>query len=99
MTDIQEQDTTEADLAKIGSLHRWLTGILITYLPVVVCLFLMRLPEWLILTGCLAWVCAGSVTAFMIGFSRCPACGQFFHVRGGGSLFAKKCLHCGIRLH
>ena len=64
MTDNQEPDATEADLAKIGSLHKWLVGILITYLPVVVILFFMRFPEWIILTGCLAWVCAGIVAAF-----------------------------------
>jgi hypothetical protein len=98
MTDVHEPERMAAELKRIRSLRVWLAWILITYVPVVVFLFIIRLPEWVIIAACLAWVGTGVVTAFMIGFARCPACGQYFHVRGGGSLFAKNCLHCGIPL-
>ncbi len=80
-------------------MHRVLAGILISYLPVVALLYLLRLPEWLIIATAVAWVVAGVGVGFTIGFSRCPACGEYFHVRGtGGSVFVKTCMHCGIGL-
>jgi hypothetical protein len=76
-----------------------MVGILIAYIPVVVILFMMRLPEWLILVSAVGLICMGIVIAFMLGFSRCPDCKQYFHVRGmTGNIFSGKCLHCGIMI-
>jgi hypothetical protein len=99
MTDNSERERIEAGLRSIRSLHILLAGILVTYVPVVALLYVMRLPEWLIIASAVIWVCAGIFVAFSIGFSRCPACGRYFHVQGmGGSVFVKACMNCGIQL-
>jgi hypothetical protein len=100
MTDNNEQERVEAGLKDIRFLHRLLVGILITYIPVVAGFYVMRLPEWLIIASAVIWVSAGIIVAFAIGFSRCPTCGRYFHVRGtGGGVFVKACVHCGVRLN
>lgn len=99
MTDAQEREQIDTGLRGIRSRHRLLAGILVTYLPVIVLLYLMRLPEWLVIGAAVVWVCAGIFVAFTIGFTRCPACSNYFHVRGmGGNVFVRACMHCGIRL-
>ncbi len=99
MTESHGHEQIAVGLRGIRSLHRVLAGILLTYLPAVVLLYLMHLPEWLLITTAVVWVCAGIFVAFTIGFARCPACGNYFHVRGmGGNVFVRACVHCGIRL-
>jgi len=96
---IREQAPTASALRKIKSMHRWMIGILIAYIPVVILLYLLQLPEWLILVSAVGLICLGIVIAFMLGFSRCPDCKQYFHVRGmTGNIFSGKCLHCGITI-
>lgn len=86
-------------LSNIRRKHQWLGGIFIVYIPAVTLLYLVRLPQWLILGTAILLVLLGIVIAFIIGLAPCPACGKQFHVRGmGGSIFTGRCVHCGIRL-
>lgn len=81
-------------------MRRWLAAVLLTYLPMVCLFYAVRLPEWIIISACALWVCAGIIIAFRIGYSICPVCRQYFHVRGMvGSTFSKVCVNCGIRLN
>lgn len=99
MTDDTDQNAARPPLHRISTLHRVMLGILIGYIPLVFLLYLAQLPEWLIIGAAVVLVCMGMVVAFAIGYSRCPACGQFFHVRGmSGNIFVRKCLHCGLPL-
>jgi len=99
MTDQLEKEQITAAFKRIRWLRGWLAGILISYFPMVFLFYLLRIPVWIFMTFCAVWVCGGIVIAFMIGFSVCPVCRQYFHVRGmEGSTFAKECLNCGISL-
>ena len=89
-----------AGLTRIRRKHRYLGGILIAYIPVVTLLYILRLPEWLILGTAIALILLGVVIAVIIGLALCPVCGKQFHVRGmGGSIFTRACMHCGARLN
>jgi len=86
-------------LKSIRLKHKLLVGIFIVYIPLLSLFYFLQLPQWLVLGGAVFLLLLGIVVAFMIGLTRCPACGQLFHVRGmGGSIFTGTCMHCGISL-
>ncbi len=99
MENIQEQQRINAGLKRLRFLRRSLGVIVITFVPVVYLLLIMDVPERIIMTIGITMVCLGVVIELVIGFSRCPACKNFFHVRGmSGNIFARKCMNCGIPL-
>ena len=101
MTESQDQDQQpiQAGLKRIRLLRALFKGILIAFLPVVIAISLIGLPERTVMTIGIVVICVGILVEVVIFFSRCPKCRQYFHVRGmGGSLFTRKCLHCGIQL-
>jgi hypothetical protein len=99
MNDIRDKEMMEAAFRRIRRLRRWLASILLTYLPMFCLSYIMRIPEWILLSACAFWVCAGITIALRIGFSICPVCRQYFHVRGlEGSTFARECVNCGISI-
>lgn len=104
MTDAQEQERINAGLRRIRHLRIALWAIVIAFVPLVYSLMLTNVAEPVIMAVGIAWVCVGVVIELMLGFSRCPACNKYFHVRGMrgnvlvSKIFTKKCMNCGIRL-
>jgi membrane associated rhomboid family serine protease len=99
MDTIPEQADIAAGLKRIRGRHRLLGAIFAVYIPAMVLLYLMGLPQSLILGAAVVLVGLGIVLAFAIGLTSCPSCGKPFHVRGmGGSIFTGSCMHCGIRV-
>lgn len=95
----QEQKRIEDGLRRIRYTRISLGVVVITFVPVVYLLFLLQLPERVIITTGTAWVCLGVILELFMGFSRCPACRGFFHVRGmSGNIFTRKCMNCGVPL-
>ena len=87
------------NLRKMRGRRRLLGSIIAAYIPGVVTLYLLQLPNPIILGTAIVLVCFGIGLAFAIGLTSCPACGKPFHVRGmGGSIFTPNCMHCGIAL-
>jgi hypothetical protein len=100
MTDQLEKESVKSAFRRIRKLRRWLVWILVAYFPIVFLLYYLQMSFWLFVFFCATWICIGIVVAFMIGFSTCPICRQYFHVRGlEGKTFTKECLNCGIRLN
>ena len=100
MTDHQEKEAVRAAFRRIRKLRRWLAWILLTYFPIVFLLYYLQTSLWLFISFCVIWNSTGIVVAFMIGYSECPICREYFHVRGvEGKTFTKVCLNCGIRLN
>jgi hypothetical protein len=99
MESIPEEAVIKAGLKKIRGRHRLLGVIFAIYVPAMVLLYLLHLPQTLILGAAVVLIVLGIGIAFAIGLTPCPSCGNPFHVRGmGGSIFAGSCVHCGIRL-
>ena len=44
------------------------------------------------------WVVVLIIVTFMIAVSRCPRCGNYFHVHGLTLLILRKCLHCQLHI-
>jgi hypothetical protein len=100
MSHMHDQQHIDAALRRIRSLRRWLASVLLTYLPMSLLCYIFRIPAWIFLTACAIWVFLGVVIALRIGYSICPVCRQYFHVRGmEGDTFSRECVNCGIRLN
>ena len=97
------------ELARIQKRRRQVWLVLFSYIPVCV------LADWLLsrltedpsrLVGALAvsWLLLYLVVILRASFSRCPRCGEFFHMRHvrrmlyWGDPWARSCLHCGLPL-
>lgn len=44
------------------------------------------------------WVVILIVVTFMVALSRCPRCGNYFHMHGITLLILRKCLHCQLHI-
>lgn len=44
------------------------------------------------------WVVALIIVTFLAAVSRCPRCGNYFHVHGLTLLILRKCLHCQLHI-
>lgn len=45
------------------------------------------------------WVIVLFITALMSAVTRCPRCGNYFHVHGMTLLYLRKCLHCQLHIN
>jgi hypothetical protein len=44
------------------------------------------------------WVVALIITTFLAALSKCPRCGNYFHMHGMTLLILRKCLHCQLHI-
>lgn len=44
------------------------------------------------------WVAILIMVTFMVAVSKCPRCGNYFHVHGMTLLILRKCLHCQLHI-
>jgi hypothetical protein len=92
-------DATEFEvLRRIRRRRRCLWGLILVYVPGIwLTLELTRSDRK---TGIVfgVWVVLVAAAALWTAFSRCPRCGNLFHVHGFMPLYLGRCLHCGLGL-
>ena len=44
------------------------------------------------------WVLLLIIATFLVALSRCPRCGNYFHLHGITLLILRKCLHCQLHI-
>jgi hypothetical protein len=44
------------------------------------------------------WVLLAAAASGAAAFSRCPRCGNYYHMMGLVPVWVRKCLHCGLPL-
>jgi len=44
------------------------------------------------------WLAVLIVVTFLVALSRCPRCGNYFHLHGMTLLILRKCLHCQLHI-
>jgi predicted membrane chloride channel (bestrophin family) len=99
MTETPDREKIAKGLKRIRTLRKLLLVIVIVFAPLVYLMAMEELPLGIVMSVGISWICLGVVIELMIGFSRCPACREYFHVRGmTGNLLARKCMHCGVPL-
>ena len=44
------------------------------------------------------WVVVLIIVTFLVALSKCPRCGNYFHLHGMTLLVLRKCLHCQLHI-
>jgi len=44
------------------------------------------------------WVAVLIIVTFLVALSKCPRCGNYFHLHGMTLLILRKCLHCQLHI-
>lgn len=44
------------------------------------------------------WVAFLIVSTFLVALSKCPRCGNYFHMHGMTLMILRKCLHCQLHI-
>jgi hypothetical protein len=74
-------------------------AIFFLYIPAGLLFWLITGSEYAMYVFGVIWMVAFFVAGMRVTFSRCPRCGEFFHVRMFyGSVWTRQCLHCKLSL-
>jgi hypothetical protein len=44
------------------------------------------------------WLAILIISTFLVALSKCPRCGNYFHLHGMTLLILRKCLHCQLHI-
>lgn len=85
-------------LSRLRRRRRWLWLALGTYFPAI--FLALRVTGSDKATGItlLVWLVFVGVASGVAGLTRCPRCGDYFHMQGLMPVWVRKCLHCGLPL-
>ena len=89
-------ETYQTGLAVIRR-RRWFSwGMVLIYMPA--SLMTLQLTQSYKLMGFLflAWLILLCIAVAMLASSKCPRCGNSFHMRNSTISFFGKCRHCGL---
>ena len=79
--------------------RRWFLWItILVYLPAIWLSLRLTHSDRATFKVFLVWMAFTGVAAYLTAFTRCPRCGNFFHMRGLTPLYLRKCLHCELHL-
>ncbi|MBN2645712.1 MAG: hypothetical protein JXR59_09600 [Desulfuromonadaceae bacterium] len=92
-----EAKNMEEQLAVIRRKRLILWSVFISYLPAVTVALIMGGDKGATVVAVL-WLIAAGAAGVGVSFSRCPRCGQFFHMRGVTTSWGRHCQHCNLGL-
>jgi len=92
----EDETTTQLRLIRRKRWQLWL--VFISYLPAIgIALSMTEGNTWPAITaGC--WVVAAGVAGVRVSLSRCPRCGNLFHMQGVSTSWGRSCRHCKLSL-
>lgn len=88
----------QQQLAAIKRKRLFLWSVFASYIPAIILAQVITTGNWLSYVVAILWLLLAGLGGILVSFSRCPACGQLFHMRGVVTYWGKKCQHCGLSL-
>lgn len=87
-----------AALAVIRRKRKQLWAVFFTYLPAIGLALKFSTGNTVpaLVAGC--WVTAAAIAGARVSLSRCPACGNLFHMQGVSTSWGRRCRHCKLSL-
>lgn len=85
-------------LKKIRRRRTYFFGTLLVYIPAVVITYSISPTNRAMGTLFGIWVAVLILVTFLAALSRCPRCGNYFHMHGMTLLILRKCLHCQLHI-
>jgi hypothetical protein len=93
-----ENPTYAQELKQIRLKRYQLWGVFISYLPAIGITLSISEGSAAPAAVCLLWVLFAAIGGVRVSFSRCPRCGNLFHMRGAGTSWGRRCRHCDLSL-
>jgi hypothetical protein len=85
-------------LSLIRRRRRYFFGTVLLYMPAMWLIHSISPTNRTMGTALGIWVVVLFVTTFRSAVTRCPRCGNYFHVHGMTLLYLRKCLHCQLHI-
>jgi len=93
-------NATYAAVMKKTRLRRKLFfGTVLAYLPAIIITHMISPTTMAMGTVFGIWVAMLIVVTFIVALSKCPGCGNYFHLHGMTLLVLRKCLHCQLHIN
>ena len=94
---MEETSYSEA-LRQIRLKRLQLWAVFISYLPAIGVTLAVSDSQGAPMAICLLWVLFAAIGGVRVSFSRCPRCGNLFHMRGAMTSWGRRCQHCQLSL-
>ena len=85
-------------LKKTRSRRKMFFGTVLIYIPALLITHKISPTNRAMGTVFVIWVVILIVATFLVALSRCPRCGNYFHMHGITLLILRKCLHCQLHI-
>lgn len=86
-------------LKKTRSRRKYFFGTVLIYLPALLITNEIYPTNRAMGTVFGIWVVMLIFFTFLAALSKCPRCGNYFHMHGMTLLFLRKCLHCQLHIN
>lgn len=88
----------EESLKEIKRKRLALWCVFISYLPAIGIVLRFSSDNTGPATVAIVWIIAAAIAGARVSLSRCPQCGNLFHMRGVSTSWGKRCRHCKLSL-
>jgi len=78
--------------------RKYFFGTVLVYIPALLITYRISPTNRAMGSVFAVWVVLLIVASFMVAMSRCPRCGNYFHMHGVTLLVLRKCLHCQLHI-
>jgi len=86
-------------LKKTRRRRKYFFATVLIYIPALVVTYQISPTNRAMGTVFCIWVTMLIIFTFLAALSKCPRCGNYFHVNGMTLLFLRKCLHCQLHIN
>jgi len=83
----------------ISRRRKYFFGVVLIYIPAIWVIHGISPTNKTMFTTIGIWVVLLLITCMMSAVTRCPRCGNYFHVNGMSMLYLRRCLHCQLHIN
>jgi hypothetical protein len=94
-----DQSTYDAILKTTRRRRRYFFTTVLMYLPVLYITYRISPTNRAMGTVFGLWVALLIIFTSLVALSKCPRCGNYFHLHGMTLLVLRKCLHCQLHIN
>lgn len=85
-------------MKKTRSRRKLFFGTVLIYVPAIFITYKIYPTNRAMGTVFVLWFVLLVIATFLVALSKCPRCGNYFHMNGMTLLFLRKCLHCQLHI-
>ncbi len=78
--------------------RKYFFGTVLIYIPALLITHYISPTNRAMGTVFVMWVAMLIMVTFMVALSRCPRCGNYYHLHGMALLILRRCLHCQLHI-